>query len=115
MGSGSKIIDGLKDAVSGNIARVTIDGQTWVRGPQAHAPLGVPEIGLDTGVVAMVMAEKDAEITRLRNLIAEKDEALDNIHDEVRPGRVRGLIDALTIMSRINDICRLARRRTQEN
>lgn len=29
--SGQKIIDGLKDAVVGNFARVTIDGQVWVR------------------------------------------------------------------------------------
>lgn len=31
MGAGQKIIDGLKDAVAGNFARVTIDGQTWER------------------------------------------------------------------------------------
>lgn len=29
--SGQKIIDGLKDALAGNFARVTIEGQTWVR------------------------------------------------------------------------------------
>lgn len=29
--SGSKIIDGLKDAIAGNFARVTIGGQVWVR------------------------------------------------------------------------------------
>lgn len=29
--AGQKIIAGLKDAIAGNFARVTIDGQTWVR------------------------------------------------------------------------------------
>lgn len=29
--SGQKIIDGLKQAVAGDFARVTIEGQTWVR------------------------------------------------------------------------------------
>lgn len=29
--SGSKIIDGLKDAVAGNLSRVTIDGEVWVK------------------------------------------------------------------------------------
>jgi hypothetical protein len=31
MTTGQKILDGLKDAVAGNLARVTIDGQTWER------------------------------------------------------------------------------------
>lgn len=29
--AGAKIIEGLRDAVAGNFASVTIDGQTWVR------------------------------------------------------------------------------------
>jgi hypothetical protein len=29
--SGQKIIGGLRDAVAGNLARVTVDGCTWVR------------------------------------------------------------------------------------
>jgi hypothetical protein len=29
--SGNKIIEGLKDAVAGNLSRVTIDGQIWTR------------------------------------------------------------------------------------
>lgn len=29
--SGQKIIDGLKDAIAGNFARVTLEGQVWVR------------------------------------------------------------------------------------
>jgi len=29
--SGAKIIAGLKDAIAGNLSRVTIEGQTWVR------------------------------------------------------------------------------------
>ena len=33
--TGRKIIDGLKDAVAGNFASVTIEGQRWVR---ADAP-----------------------------------------------------------------------------
>jgi hypothetical protein len=31
MGAGQKIIDGLRDAVDGNISRVDIEGQTWIR------------------------------------------------------------------------------------
>lgn len=31
--SGKKILDGIRDAVVGNLSRVTIDGQTWVRVP----------------------------------------------------------------------------------
>jgi hypothetical protein len=31
--SGQKIIDGLSDAVAGNLSRVTIGGQVWVREP----------------------------------------------------------------------------------
>lgn len=31
MGAGAKIIEGLKEAVRGDFARVTIEGQTWVR------------------------------------------------------------------------------------
>ena len=30
-GTGSKLIDGLRDAVAGNFSQVTIEGQTWVR------------------------------------------------------------------------------------
>lgn len=37
--SGQKILDGLKDAVAGNFARVTIEGQVWVR--QERAPVDV--------------------------------------------------------------------------
>ena len=29
--AGQRIIAGLKDAIVGNLSRVTIDGQTWVR------------------------------------------------------------------------------------
>jgi hypothetical protein len=29
--SASKIVEGLKDAIKGNIERITIDGQTWAR------------------------------------------------------------------------------------
>jgi|HubBroStandDraft_5_1064220.scaffolds.fasta_scaffold192517_3 hypothetical protein len=29
--SGAKIIEGLKQAIAGDFARVTIEGQTWVR------------------------------------------------------------------------------------
>jgi hypothetical protein len=31
--TGAKIIEGLKQALEGDLARVTIDGQTWVRAP----------------------------------------------------------------------------------
>ena len=31
MSSGQKIIEALQNAVDGNLARVTIDGQVWVR------------------------------------------------------------------------------------
>ena len=38
--SGSKILEGLKDAVAGNFASVTIEGQRWVRdcAPTANTP-----------------------------------------------------------------------------
>src|SRR5262245_11587607 len=36
--SGQKIIDGLKEAIAGDIARVTIEGQVWVR--EGDRPLG---------------------------------------------------------------------------
>lgn len=45
---GQKIIDGLKDAIAGNLDRVTIDGQVWVR--------------------------RDAEIERLREEIKRLEE-----------------------------------------
>ena len=31
--TGSKIINGLREAVAGNSARVTIEGQSWIREP----------------------------------------------------------------------------------
>jgi hypothetical protein len=31
--SGAKIIEGLKEAIAGNLARVTIDGQVWAKVP----------------------------------------------------------------------------------
>src|SRR5581483_3628517 len=34
--SGHKIIEGLRQAVAGNFARVTIEGQTWVRVDDAN-------------------------------------------------------------------------------
>lgn len=36
---GQKIIDGLKDAIAGNMARVTIDGQIWERTDMAKRPV----------------------------------------------------------------------------
>lgn len=33
---GQRIIDGLRDAVVGDFARVTIEGETWVRLDRAH-------------------------------------------------------------------------------
>lgn len=32
--AGSKILDGLRDALSGNFAAVTIEGQRWIRAPE---------------------------------------------------------------------------------
>lgn len=32
--AGSKILDGLRDALSGNFAAITIEGQHWVRAPE---------------------------------------------------------------------------------
>lgn len=34
---GSKIIEGLKDAVAGNLSRVTIGGETWAKVNDIHA------------------------------------------------------------------------------
>lgn len=33
MGAGRRIIDGLRDAIEGKFASVTIDGETWVKRP----------------------------------------------------------------------------------
>lgn len=35
--SGAKIIEGLKQAAAGDLSRVRIDGQTWVRADALHA------------------------------------------------------------------------------
>jgi hypothetical protein len=35
--TGAKIIDGLKEAMAGDIARVTIDGETWAKVRDIHA------------------------------------------------------------------------------
>lgn len=35
--SGAKIIDALKEAAAGDIARVTIEGETWARVKDIHA------------------------------------------------------------------------------
>lgn len=43
MSAGSKIIEGLKEAVRGDFARVTIEGQTWVRADRAAPPVGLTE------------------------------------------------------------------------
>lgn len=32
--AGAKILDGLRDALSGNLSAVTIEGQRWVRAPE---------------------------------------------------------------------------------
>ena len=38
--SGAKIIEGLKQAIAGDLARVTIAGQVWVREDIAQKPAG---------------------------------------------------------------------------
>jgi hypothetical protein len=43
--SGAKIIEGLKDAVAGNFASVTIDGETWVRKSQWQSIESAPKNG----------------------------------------------------------------------
>lgn len=63
--TGHKILEGLKDAVAGNFAAVTIEGQRWVLGPQwqpiESAPrdkfvlLLVPNGQLESGPVTMGM------------------------------------------------------------
>ena len=40
--SGSKIIDGLKDAVAGNLSRVTIEGQVWERTDHVNRAVTIP-------------------------------------------------------------------------
>jgi hypothetical protein len=35
--SGAKIIDALKDAAAGNLARVTVEGETWAKVKDIHA------------------------------------------------------------------------------
>jgi hypothetical protein len=48
--SGQKIIDGLNDAVAGNLGRVTINGQVWLRvRPDAGRNCGTCEFFHETG------------------------------------------------------------------
>jgi hypothetical protein len=37
MSTGAKIIEGLEEAIAGDFARVTIEGQTWARVKDIHA------------------------------------------------------------------------------
>ena len=68
--SGKKIIDGLRDAVRGNMSRVLIDGQTWVR-----CDAGSPE---DLLVAAR---QKIAELTTEIDVLRAK---LDDIEERGR-------------------------------
>ena len=38
--SGHKIVEGLKEAIAGNLSRVTVDGQVWVLEAVAQKPVG---------------------------------------------------------------------------
>lgn len=83
---GHKIIEGLKEALAGNLARVTIDGVTWVRKEE--------------------LRRKDAEIERLRATLKPFADAADLAErnlckhntDEIliRLGRLREARAALT-------------------
>lgn len=42
--SGQKIIDGIKDAIEGNFARVTVAGQVWVRLEPDHTVIHKDEL-----------------------------------------------------------------------
>ena len=76
--SGQKIIDGLKDAIAGNYARVTIDGQQWIREDRAEATLLRKENG-----------KLQAEIERLR---AALKECADDLEAELN-GRYANTLD----------------------
>ena len=69
--AGRTIIEGLQDAVRGNVTRVTIDGQVWVRhdvGSPEHALASARAkiAELTTRVDAL-----DAEITLLKKRLAD--------------------------------------------
>ncbi len=81
--SGKKIIDGLKDAVAGNFARVTIDGQTWVRGNYSYAHMcrdNHVQIGHNDSRddEQCPLCRADAEIERLRAALKELREAAEH-------------------------------------
>lgn len=71
--SGQKIIDGLRDAVAGNLSRVHIDGQTWER---VNRTEGDPPAEQECQHLGEQFAELLKEITRLRELNAEMLETL---------------------------------------
>ena len=94
-GTGSKILDGLRDAMAGNFAKVTIEGQTWVRADRVaeleHAIENhheniylisvVAKIREATGVGAKPMLSElpeavAAEIAKLKAIIAGQRERL---------------------------------------
>ena len=75
--AGLEIIDGLKEAIAGNYARVTIDGNTWVR-----------------------MAEQDAKPMIERELLR----ALQNVAAGMPPEMQAGVHDAVDIVSEARGI-----------
>jgi hypothetical protein len=70
--NGQKIIDGLRDAIAGNFARVTIEGQTWVRE--------------DDGTLCTA-AEKTAILSELEEDNARLRDEINDLRRELRDAR----------------------------
>ena len=52
----SKIVTGLKDAIKGNVERVTINGQTWVKQQPSH-PRTLIDSNMDRNQVAAALEQ----------------------------------------------------------
>jgi hypothetical protein len=66
--SGSKLIDGLRDAIAGNFTRVNIEGQVWVR-HDAESPEG--QLASARNTIADLTTEVDVLKSRIAELEAE--------------------------------------------
>src|SRR6185312_8371346 len=121
---GQKILDGLRDAVAGNYAAVTIEGQRWVRIPEKEAlkPAMVSAVELEieacianghvttrrigeliqaavdeiTKGYGDCAADQAAELTSLRASQAALVEALTRI-SKIKPDGLSHSLDALVI------------------
>jgi hypothetical protein len=72
VGNGSKILDGLRDAVAGNFVAVTIEGETWVKKGHETPEHQLMEL---RGKVADLQLQNDC----LRSALAPFSKALDDL------------------------------------